>query len=173
MFAERGFHGVSMDDLGTELGVSGPALYRHFPSKEAILSAMLISISERLLAGAQHCLTSSVDAPAQLDSLIAFHVEFALTEPDLIAVQFRDLANVPEPGRRAVRQLQRLYVEAWVGVLMEIYPEIGHDRAQAVAQAVFGLLNSTSHSRSRAGSEPADLLHRMAAAALAEGCQND
>jgi AcrR family transcriptional regulator len=48
MFAERGFHGVSIDDLGAELGVSGPALYRYFESKDAILSEMLVDISERL-----------------------------------------------------------------------------------------------------------------------------
>ena len=50
LFATRGFHGVSVADLGAARGISGPALYKHFPSKDAVLAAMLVSISEELLA---------------------------------------------------------------------------------------------------------------------------
>ena len=49
LFAARGFHGVSVGDIGAACGVSGPALYRHFPSKDAMLAEMLVSISEELL----------------------------------------------------------------------------------------------------------------------------
>ena len=35
LFAERGFHGVSVNDIGAACGISGPALYKHFPSKQA------------------------------------------------------------------------------------------------------------------------------------------
>ena len=51
LFARHGFHGVSIADLGAAVGVSGPALYRHFPGKEALLEEILVGISERLLAG--------------------------------------------------------------------------------------------------------------------------
>ena len=40
-FARYGFHGVSIDDIGAAVGISGPALYRHFRSKEAMLAEML------------------------------------------------------------------------------------------------------------------------------------
>ncbi len=51
LFAERGYGGTSVDDVGTRLGVSGPAVYWHFASKEALLTQMLADISDRLLAG--------------------------------------------------------------------------------------------------------------------------
>ena len=54
LFAERGFHGVSIADLGAACGVSGPALYKHFRGKQAILSEMLVSISEELLREGRH-----------------------------------------------------------------------------------------------------------------------
>ena len=38
LFAERGFHGVSVGELGAACGISGPALYRHFPSTDAMLA---------------------------------------------------------------------------------------------------------------------------------------
>ena len=45
LFAARGFHGVSVADLGAACGISGPALYKHFVSKDAVLAEMLVSIS--------------------------------------------------------------------------------------------------------------------------------
>ena len=51
LFATRGYHGVSMDDIGAAAGVTGPALYHHFAGKEAMLVAALAPVSERLLEG--------------------------------------------------------------------------------------------------------------------------
>lgn len=171
LFAERGFHGVSIDDLGAQLGVTGPALYRYFENKEAILAEMLVSISERLLAGARECVSTRPSAADTLDGLIAFHVDFALAEPDLIAVQFRDLDNVPEPSQRRIRRLQREYVNLWSDTLERAYPGTPSERATAVAQAAFGLLNSTPHAKLRNAADSGQLLRGMAAAALAAGCQ--
>src|SRR5262245_55778525 len=50
LFARRGFHGASIGDVGRAVGLTGPALYRHFRGKEAVLAEMLLDISERLLA---------------------------------------------------------------------------------------------------------------------------
>jgi AcrR family transcriptional regulator len=43
LFARHGFHGVSVDDLGAAVGISGPGIYRHFAGKEALLGAVLVS----------------------------------------------------------------------------------------------------------------------------------
>ncbi|WP_239070776.1 TetR/AcrR family transcriptional regulator, partial [Cellulomonas chitinilytica] len=51
LFARHGFEGVSIEDLGSSAGVSGPAVYRHFPSKQAVLGALLVEVSDRLLVG--------------------------------------------------------------------------------------------------------------------------
>src|ERR1700754_3977410 len=102
LFARHGFHGVSIVELGAAVGISGPGLYRHFPSKEALLARMLVGISERLLAGAQE-LADQVDDPAALLSeLVDFQLEFALREPELITVHGRDLANLPDTDRHRV-----------------------------------------------------------------------
>src|SRR5688500_20208370 len=51
LFAERGSRAVGVDDVGAAVGVTGPAIYRHFASKDAMLAEILVRISERLLAG--------------------------------------------------------------------------------------------------------------------------
>jgi AcrR family transcriptional regulator len=164
LFARHGFHGVSIADLGAAVGVSGPALYRHFPGKEALLAELLVGISEHLLAGGQARAAATADPHALLASLVEFQADFAQREPELIVVQDRDLANLPAPARRQVRRLQRTYVEIWVRALRDAHPGLSVDAARTAAHGAFGLLNSTPH----AGRTPeaAALLRRMAVAAL-------
>ncbi len=51
LFAERGFDGVTLEEIGAAAGVSGPAVYRHVAGKQALLGAILVDVSERLLRG--------------------------------------------------------------------------------------------------------------------------
>ncbi|MBV8179907.1 MAG: TetR/AcrR family transcriptional regulator [Mycobacterium sp.] len=146
LFAERGFLAVRLEDIGAAAGVSGPAIYRHFPNKESLLVELLVGISTRLLAGAREVRSREADAAAALDGLIDFHLDFALGEPDLIRIQDRDLAHLPAAAERQVRRAQRQYVEVWVGVLRELEPGLAEADARLMAHAVFGLLNSTPHS---------------------------
>jgi AcrR family transcriptional regulator len=162
LFARHGFHGVSIADLGAAVGVSGPALYRHFPGKEALLEEMLVGISEHLLAGGRERAAATDDPHELLAALVEFHADFALREPELIVVQDRDLANLPAAGRRRVRRLQRTYVEIWVDALRRATPGLPVESARIAAHGVFGLLNSTPHG----GSGDAAVLQRMALAAL-------
>ncbi|MGW5052966.1 SACE_7040 family transcriptional regulator [Actinokineospora sp. NPDC004072] len=164
LFARHGFHGVGIDDIGSAVGISGPALYRHFRSKDAMLGEMLTAISEVLLAGGQN----RVDHPEPLAELVRFHVDFALDNPALITVQERNLGNLTDPDRRRVRALQRRYVELWVEVIQAAVPGLSEPSARAAAHAVFGLINSTPHSRHLDRGQMADLLTRMALAALAD-----
>jgi AcrR family transcriptional regulator len=152
LFAERGSRAVGVDDVGAAVGVTGPAIYRHFASKDAMLAEMLVRISERLLAGGSERVADVIDDPAtQLRALIAFHVDFALDNPALITVQDRDLGSLSVGDAAQVRRLQRRYVEVWVAVLARLHPGADPLVCRARAHAVFGLINSTPHSAGRIG----------------------
>ena len=146
LFAERGFRGASVEDIGAACGVSGPAVYKHFPSKDAILARLLGDISEQLLAGGRQVVGEEPDPAEALRRLVGFHADFALAEPDVIRVQDRDLASLNERDRTRVRRLQRDYVELWTEVLERCEPGLTAGEARLRVQAVFGLLNSTPHS---------------------------
>ena len=164
LFAERGFTRVSLEELGSAVGISGPAVYRHFDGKQAVLGALLVGVSEGLWLGGQSVVESAVDDAAALTGLIAFHVDFALANADVIRVQDRDLDSLTEPDRHRVRALQRSYVELWVEVLGRLSPGHEHSALRTRAHATFGLINSTPHSgRTR---ETREILERMALAAL-------
>ncbi|MDT7769582.1 MAG: hypothetical protein QOI30_2592, partial [Mycobacterium sp.] len=178
LFAERGFLAVRLEDIGAAAGVSGPAIYRHFPNKESLLVELLVGISTRLLAGAREVRSRQTDAAAALDGLIDFHLDFALGEPDLIRIQDRDLAYLPAGAERQVRRAQRLYVEVWVGVLRELEPGLAETDARLMAHAVFGLLNSTPHSMKPADGKAARatrsraVMRAMTLAALTVGASS-
>nr|WP_264669979.1 TetR/AcrR family transcriptional regulator [Arthrobacter sp. VKM Ac-2550] len=171
LFAERGFNGVSIEDLGSAAGVSGPAVYRHFSSKHAVLSALLTGVSQDLLDGGQAVVENSPGPEEALRGLIEFQVDFALRNPDVIRVHDRDLDSLPPEDSQAVRALQRAYVEVWVAVLSRVLPGQEPARLRVRAHAAFGLINSTPHITHR-GKPVRDkiwrrnLLEQMAWAAL-------
>jgi len=144
LFASRGYHGVSMDDIGAAAGVTGPALYHHFAGKEAMLAAALIPVSEGLLDGGRARAAGHPDDPGRtLESLIDFHVDFALANPAVIALHLHELDRLPDEPRRKIRRLQRLYVEEWVTVLTALHAGLPAGEARVLAHAAFGLMNST------------------------------
>jgi AcrR family transcriptional regulator len=166
LFAARGFHGVSVGEIGRACGISGPALYKHFDSKDAVLAAMLIGISERLLTEGQERVTRSGDARDAVESLVAWHIDFALRHRALIVVQDRDWQSLPAVAREKVRSLQREYVDVWAGQLRRLHRGLHTDRARAMAHAAFGLINSTPHSGLIHDDAMRVVLQRMAIGAL-------
>ncbi len=122
LFAARGFHGVSVAELGSACGISGPALYKHFESKDAMLAEMLVSISETLLAEGRSRVDHAQGARSALEALVEWHIEFALEHRALIVVQDRDWSSLPDEARERVRALQRAYVDIWATQVRRVDP---------------------------------------------------
>jgi AcrR family transcriptional regulator len=168
LFASRGYHGVSMDDIGAAAGVTGPALYHHFAGKEAMLAAALTPVSEQLLEGGRERVAEhGDDLAAALTALVTFHVDFALANPAVITLHLHELDRLPEEPRRQIRRLQRQYVEEWVGVLTGCRPDLAATEARVLAHAAFGLMNSTPFAGSELASDRhAELLRAATMGAL-------
>ncbi len=166
LFAERGFHGVSVHDIGAACGISGPALYKHFNGKGELLAASLTDISETLLKEGSARAAAAESPSAALDALIDWHVDFALGHRALIVVQDREWTNLGTAARRDVRALQLSYIDIWVDTVQALRPELDHSTIRAAVQATFGLLNSTPHSARIKPTEMRALLVEMARRAL-------
>ncbi|BCW05322.1 putative transcriptional regulator, TetR family protein [Arthrobacter sp. NtRootA1] len=171
LFAENGFTRVSLEDLGAAAGVSGPAVYRHFPGKQAVLGELLLSVSRDLLDGGLRVIAEAENPMDALKGLIQFQVDFALSDPDVIRVQDRDFGSLSSTDQAEVRSLQRAYVETWVDVLARIHSDTDVAGLRVRAHAAFGLINSTPHSVRHHGRKIAvksarPILEQMALAAL-------
>lgn len=166
LFAERGFHGVSVHDIGSACGISGPALYKHFAGKDDVLTQSLISISQRLLSEGRSRAAAGGSDDEVLDALISWHIDFALGHPALIVIQEREWTNLGAEGRREVRALQLDYIDIWVDAVSRLRDDLDAAETRAVVQATFGLLNSTPHSARVSESVMRHRLSRMARSAL-------
>ena len=167
LFASRGFHGVSVDDVGAACGICGPALYRHFASKDAMLAEMLEDISEQLLGEARARRSTSEDRCRRSDG--AHRVARRLRPPppttDHRPGPRLELAAA-EPRATGCGSCSRAYIQLWVDSLTAERPDLDRRRAQAQVRAVFGLLNSTPRSSRLPDREMRQLLTDMAWAAL-------
>ena len=166
LFEENGFHGAGIDDIAAAAGVTGPAIYRHFKNKNAVLVALFDRLAERLEAILET--VGRLDGPEALETLVRLHVRLAFEERALIVVYISEERNLPEAERRRVRRFQRAYVEAWADILGPLRPDLSDDERRTAVHAAIGLLNSTGYRRQvglpRAQAE--DMLARMALVAL-------
>jgi AcrR family transcriptional regulator len=159
LVADRGFHAVGIADIGAAAGVTGSAIYRHFPNKTQLLVAILDRLVDELLGAASRA--------GGVEELVGAHVEFALDNRAFIAVWSQEAHHLPADDRRRLRRKQRVYVERWADALEAERPGLGRDETRARVQAALGLLNSVSAFPYRLPRDDlAPLLRAMAAAAL-------
>lgn len=153
LFAASGFEAVRLEDIGAAAGVSGPAVYRHFSGKAAVLVEILTTASVGLLDGGQDAVQHLEPGPEALRALIAFHADFSLSNRDVIRVQDRDMSSLPPADRAAITRVQRRYIELWAVSMRRMHPDEDHAAAVFRVQAVLGLLNSTPRSVRRTPSD--------------------
>ena len=167
MFAARGYHAVGIDDIGAAAGISGPGVYRHFPSKQALLEALCDRAMTRMLDGARRTRSSAPHPAAALEALVDLHVDFAVAERTLLGVWAREQRALSDDVRRSLRRRQREYERVWRGALAALRDDLGEPEVAVVVVATLALLNATA--LADVAVDPARLralLRRMALATL-------
>ena len=101
-FARRGYHAVSLADIGAAAGIVGSGIYRHFTSKSAILVALLDQVMGRLIDEAGQILAAEPDAARQLEALIQGQVAFAVDDRYLVRLWQREVHVLPDFRARTV-----------------------------------------------------------------------
>jgi len=167
LVSRRGFHTVGMADIGSEAGIVGSGIYRHFDSKNAILIALLDQVMDRLQSGAAHIVSAAPDDGVAVSALVRDHIRVAIQDRSVLAVYHREVHNLPEDERRRLRRRQRHYLEDWVHVLAPLRRDLADGEQRLAVHAAIGAIQSTLFFRSGLA-EPrlAQLLDEMAHACL-------
>lgn len=166
LFRRRGFHAVGIDEIGTTAGISGPGVYRHFPSKASLLVALFDSITERMLVAAEEIQKTDAPPDEMLDRLVAYHVRTAVAEQSLLAVWLHDWRSLPTDDEQRIRRRQVEYISVWVATLVRLRPELGPAEAEAVVHAALGAVNSVALHDSGLAAEALETLLADAARAV-------
>ena len=162
LIAERGYHAVSMTDLGVAAGIVGPGIYRHFDSKAAVLASLFERVIDALLERASTIVDQARDEREALTGLVADHVSLVINDRELAIVYYRELHNLSDEQRRRLRRKQRLYLEEWVHVVAELRPELDEADVRAVVHGAIGAIQSILHYRDT-GLPPERVAARLAA----------
>lgn len=142
LLARRGFHAVSMAEIGAAAGISGSGVYRHFDSKSAVLVALFDQVIDDLLREEKLILDTTTDLSQALDRLIAGQVEFVVGKRELAQVYHNEINNLPDEDRRRLRRKQRLYLEEWVHLVNEIRSDLTDADSRTLVHAAIGAIQS-------------------------------
>jgi AcrR family transcriptional regulator len=166
LFYEKGFHGVGVDEIGQRVGISGPALYRHFAGKDEILATLFNEAMEELIAATGAVYT---DPHRDLERLVRHHVEFALDHRHLVNVYQREEKSLAEPWKQHFQRRMRHYAGRWEEALRRCFPDASDEQIAAAAQAAIGMIHSVAHwpRAARNTAELPDLLYRFVTHGLA------
>src|SRR6185369_15711971 len=140
LFHERGYHAVSMEEIGRAAGITASSVYRHFPGKADLLAALLHRATERVGAMTEEAVSTAVDPREALRRLVDSYVDLVFGQTNLVSVYREAHGHLPERDRHELRKGQRLHVEEWVRLLVTVDPELGAPAARVLAHAVLGLI---------------------------------
>lgn len=119
LLGERGYKCMSMRLLAQELGMSAPSLYHHFPSKAALLFAVLEDNQRDFLSAmAAAVAEAGADPVRQLEALVRAHVRFQIEKIEYARVYDRTFLGMgplvqalSDQQRDRMRELQRSHTE--------------------------------------------------------------
>ncbi|KXP03192.1 TetR/AcrR family transcriptional regulator [Tsukamurella pseudospumae] len=118
LFFSRGYSTVSMDDIGAAVGISGPSVYGHFPSKGSILVGVVGRARAALEIGVIGAAGASDGDPAvELRSLVRSYAANLVSSTDLAVAFTVGREVVIESGGEALLAAQKAYVARWVALL--------------------------------------------------------
>lgn len=160
LFAARGYAGVGMDDIGAAVGITGPSVYKHFPSKPTILLEIGRRSGARLEAGVMAAYAATTDPAKILALLVDSYVHTITATPDL-SVGFNNADALAGQGASTdLLDVQRRYVARWIDLLMQIEPELTRENAAVTVHAALSIVNDAV--RMGRGSTRPDFAARMA-----------
>lgn len=142
VFAERGFHLTSMNDVADAAGVTKPVLYQHFSSKRSLYLELLRSVGNRLMSAIQ---TATEQAPMpreQVEAGLRAYFRFVADQPHAYRLMFgggtRRDAEFAEEASRVERA-----IAGAIAPLIRIEGLPAHERL-LFAHGIVGLAEGTT-----------------------------
>lgn len=144
MFAREGYTGVGIEDIGAAVGIAGPSIYNHFPSKLDMLLTALNRGTAVLYMDLTTSLRTAADAPDALRKLVASYVQFTLRHHDIVDLLITETEQLPADERHSLRQSQHDYISEWVRLLRIIHPQYDPTAARIRVHAAITVANDAA-----------------------------
>ncbi len=126
LFAAKGYHATSMQDIADALGIQRGSLYHHIESKEDLLFEIMKSGITKMIEPVEAVVSSPLPAGEKLDRFIEAHFD-TIASLGSVRVLFRELRSLP-PARRQKIVAHRDHYEGLVRRIIAEGAESGQFR---------------------------------------------
>lgn len=143
LIARVGYEALSMRRLAEEVGLGAAALYRYFPTKQAMLFSLLRSHMEELLAAwAAARLPDSAPAPRRLERFTRFHIRHHLPRAAGVFLSYMELRSLTPENFAAIKELRRAYEGDLARILADGAAEgaLAMEHPRVTARAIIAML---------------------------------
>ncbi|PXX58416.1 TetR family transcriptional regulator [Nocardia tenerifensis] len=168
LFAEKGFHGTGVAEIGDRADVQRGALYYHIGSKEELLWQILHDYIQLMLVDAERIAASADDPVTKLRKLIHSHVGLIIDHRREVAIQLRDVTALTGERGAQLQELRDRVQHCWQRVI-----DAGHADGSlrtddhVITNSVLGMLNMvTFWYRPHGGRTPAEIADLLATTLL-------
>jgi AcrR family transcriptional regulator len=168
LFAENGFDSVSINEIGIAAGITGPAIYRYFASKEALLVSVYKRLYERFRDGVGVILSEEAGSWESLERLIDLQVTVAVEEPEKIRIVDSEGRHLPLNEAAEFRVENRRLLSVWTDVLGRARPDLPRLQCEVTVHALLAMINSIANRRGQNWEQEVvrDYLRAMALSAV-------
>ncbi|GAA5129737.1 TetR/AcrR family transcriptional regulator [Haloechinothrix salitolerans] len=160
-FYRHGFHGVALADVANDVGVTAPAVYRHFHNKTGLLAGAI----ESGLDVAEAAFNATPDEP--LDDTLFSLAGAAIDRRDVWVLLQREARHLDAERRAAVQGRFDEFVAKFITRIRHARPDCDRGQLSVLATAVLAIMSSASLSRSPLPREEYQYVLAAAAAAAA------
>ncbi len=119
MFAEKGYSGSSLVDVARELGISRPALYYYFSSKQEILSSLVDEISVKSMQNVEEIIAQPIDPVSKLRELTEKQLLFVMRNKLSYTVVVKTEEELVDETRRLNLKAKKAVLACFKGVIAE------------------------------------------------------
>jgi TetR/AcrR family transcriptional regulator, cholesterol catabolism regulator len=150
LFAQRGYHGASMSDIGERVGMLKGSLYAHIASKEDILLELVSTAWRRFFAAVTPALSGALPAGERIRNGLRAHVRIVAEDPDLALVLHREGRHLVGQPELWHADMVRRYESMWSAVFREAIecrefrPDLDIDAATFLALAAGSVLQQAA-----------------------------
>ena len=168
LFAEKGFHGTGVAEIGDRAGVQRGALYYHIGSKEELLWQILRDYIQLMLVDAQRISRASDDPIIKLRKLIRSHVGLIIEHRREVAIQLRDVTALTGDRGEELQEMRDQVQECWQRVIdTGCAAGLLHTNDHVVTNSLLGMLNMvTFWYRPHGDRSPGEIADILAATVL-------
>jgi AcrR family transcriptional regulator len=155
LFADRGMHGTSMDDIAEAAGVTKPVLYQHFRSKRALFLELLDDVGQQLLTAITNATADATSPREQVERGLTAYFQFVADQHASFVLLFGDGTRRDEELASAVNNVEATIAD-FVAAL--INAGLDDEHRKLLAHSIVGMAESASRRWVASGAtEPASV----------------